>query len=234
MKKSKKILYLSFIPLALVMVFVLYIIIPVFNDLNLNEQNVENQKIQIENAKIKLEKAEQDQKLIDEVTEMENKLGIFDLQVPERKELEIMLVDIEKFATDSGDKILGLNASPEKIVEITDPTKDKDDTSVKSSDKKEKKTQKTKSRKKKDKKDQGPIILQEIPLEINVLGYYPQIVRFIKKLENYERKIVIESVEARDYNKDSEQASPRIEMKITAKIFILTKNDIIQEQDAKQ
>jgi Tfp pilus assembly protein PilO len=218
MENSRKILFLSFIPLALVLVFVLYIILPLVNDLNLNNQNVENKKAQLENAKIKLDKAEQDQKLAGEIIEIQNKLGIFDLAVPEKKDLEILLVDVEKFGTETNNKILGLTANDQKPLEITDTTKDDKNSSVKS------KNKKRKIKKIKNKEQQEPFSLQEIPIEINVLGYYPNIIKFVQKLENYQRKIVIESIEARDYSKDSDQTTPRVEMKINAKVFVFVKN----------
>ncbi|MFA6989429.1 MAG: type 4a pilus biogenesis protein PilO [Candidatus Gastranaerophilaceae bacterium] len=223
MENSKKIMFLSFIPLALVLVFILYLILPLVNDLNMNKQNIENQKIKLENAKIKIQKAEQDQKLANEIIEMQNKLGIFDLAVPEKKELEILLVDIEKFGTSTGNKILGLTANTEKTVEINTKPKENSDSSTKST----KESRKT-VKKLKNKENQGQFILQEIPIEIKVLGYYPDIIKFIQKLENYQRKIVIEGIEARDYNKDAEQTKPRVEMKINAKVFVLRQYTLIE------
>lgn len=137
-----------------------------------------------------------------------------------------MLVDIENFAINTNNKILGLSASSEKTVEVNyQPTENKN-SSVKSTKKKS-----SKRKKRGNKKEQDPFILQEIPIEIKVLGYYPNIIKFIQKLENYQRKIVIEAVEAKDYNKEANETTPRVEMKINAKIFTFKKNAEFKQEE---
>jgi hypothetical protein len=63
-------------------------------------------------------------------------------------------------------------------------------------------------------------------MEITTVAYYNQIIDFIKYLENYQRKINIDSISTKVFEQDKLRPNPRVELKINGSIYKSTVNDL--------
>ena len=206
MEKSKQILLISLIPAILAFAFIFNVLIPSFSKMS-EVQNTRNMhKKELKELKNNVEKAKTTREVFDKVSELSAKLVDFGINVPEKQELALFLVDIDKFAQNSGVQIIGLDVKPESEMEIKNP-------------KTEKKVQTKSKRKKKKKTALYPVKLLEIPLEIQVLGPYPNVIKFMDCLEKYERTVITNGVLVKSYEKDDKVKDPRVKIFIDSSVF---------------
>lgn len=220
MKKSKSIILISLIPVLITLVFIMYVFLPAFSSMQKLETKVENKQDEIESAKLEISKAKAHKKLMTEIIELENILGDFHLSVPEKHELALFLIDMDRFAQKSGVKIVEIIKKNEGSVTVKDPN------AVASKSKKQ-----SKRRRRKAQEPELPIKLYEIPLDIQVLGYYTDVLKFMDYLESYQRKVIIDGVFAKDFEKDDKTLNPRIRTTLYAKVYRLIEQDVVEVVD---
>ncbi len=218
MKKSQKIVLISFIPAVLTLVFILYVLMPTLGEKGIYNHKLESKREEILIAKQKLEKAKATQELHQKIIELQKELGGFDLRVPEQQELAMFLIDLEKFADRSNVQVVGLDVRPEKVLAIKDPKKEAE------------KAKNKKRRRKKQQEEELPVKVWEVPIEIKLIGFYPDIIKFMNKAEKYQRLISTSGIIVKDHEKDSQKRFPRVKMTITANIYRMVEQEIKQEE----
>jgi Tfp pilus assembly protein PilO len=214
MDRSKKILILSLIPVLLTLIFILYIVIPTVSQLNTVNKEFKQEKISYDDTKSRLDSLNGDRVMLKKIEETKEKLANFDINVPTEDDLSILLIDLEKFGETFNVKVIGMNTKPEEERELSSNSK--------------KKTRNSNNKK----TVFSP--LYTIPLEISAVGFYQDILGFVNILENYERKITINSVKIENYKEDKEVAYPRVQMTIDAAVYKFdTENAKLAEEIAK-
>lgn len=208
MDKSKKILLISLIPVALTLVFVVYLLMPSIDGYKVAQEELQTEQESFDETRQKLDLKHENSRLLKEVRKLQSKLGSFKVEVPFVNEDEeaILLVDLDKFSIFSNVKITSMGLNQEKLIEIK-----KDD------------QKKKKSRKRKDNQEKAPMELSVIPFDIKISGNYPDLLKFVDALEKYQRKIVISSISASSEQKNDK--ANNVEMTINCNIYRLVKND---------
>jgi len=201
MDRSKKILILSLIPVFLTIIFIVYFVVPTVTKLNDLNKEFKQEKSSYIESKSQLDALNNNGSLFKNIAELKQKLGDFDVKVPAEDDLSVLLIDLEKFAVSFNVKVIGFNSKPETEKEIIDPKKKQPKTT-------------TPVRKK-------PVAspFYSISLEISAVGYYKDILNFINTLENYGRKIAINSVKVENYKEDKISSNPRVQMTIDCDIY---------------
>lgn len=210
MNKSKKIILISLLPALLTLIFIAYVVMPAIADLNETKNNLETEKAALAETQEKLILLKENSKLSKDVQKLKDKVFDFNVQVPPKDEIAVLLVDVGKFANDSNVKILSLNSETEKSLEIETP-----------------KINKNKIETEKNKKvSNPPVLFSEIPLKLSVVGCYSDVLNFINEIENYQRKITITGISVSNYSKNKNIAKPEIEIVIDCLIYRLSEKEI--------
>lgn len=201
MNRSKKILILSIIPVILTLIFIIYIVVPTVSRLNVLNNELRQEQISYKESKSKLDGFNADKAILKSINELKEQLANFDINVPAEDDLSILLIDLEKFGEPLNVKVISMNTKPEEEKDLIIKSK--------------KKPKSSNTNKKK--KVFSPLFA--IPVEVSAVGYYQDILGFINILENYERKITINSVKVENYKEDKEIETPRVQMTIDAIIY---------------
>ena len=211
MDKSKKILLLSLLPVLLTIIFILYVLVPSIGNFSKVSGELKSEKAAFSMDQNELQALKSNKKLIYDVENLRNELADFDVMVPEEDNLAILLVDLEKFANSFNVKLIAMDSAKEKEIRIADSKKAQDKAKTK--------------RNKKSNKEKGSISakLIEIPVEIKVLGRYPDVLNFINNLERYQRRITINGISVSNYKKDKDVSKSRVQMDINSVIYKLEK-----------
>jgi len=217
MDKSKKTILISLIPAILTLVFVLYVLLPSFGYMEKTKTQLKIKKQELSSLKSQLESVKAYESKLSQLKELQEKLAGFDIGVPEKQELAVFLIDIDKFAKLSGVKVTGFDVRPENAVEIKNPNVEN-----------EKKKKKSK-RRGKNVKQELPVDLWEIPIEIQVVGFYPEIIKFVDLMEKYQRIIITDGIIAKDYEDDEKKAFPRVKMTLFSKVYRMSEQEIEEE-----
>ena len=205
MNNSKKLLLLSLLPGLLTVMFILYVLVPAISKIDNTKQNLESEKAAYTDTQNKIDSFKANNRLFNEVQDLKATLADFDIKVPPKDELAIFLYDVEKFAGASKIKVSSVTTKAQNPVEIIDPAKVAKENA-------------TANRKKK-KTDVAPANLVEIPMEIMVIGYYPDVINFIKTLEAYQRRVMINGVMVSNFRDDKDKAVPRVQMTIDCSVY---------------
>lgn len=216
MNKSQKIILLSLVPAFIAVVFLLYVLVPCFTEFNATKEKLNAKNAEIKILKVKAQQSQENKKLYEEIQKIAIQLGDFDQKVPKNKDIEILLIDLEKFAADSNLKITSMEAKNPVVMDLVDPIKSK--------------SKKKSSRKS---KQIAALSLLKIPTEIEVNGYYPDVIKFVGKLEKYQRLISIDGVSAKNSQKTADKGTSKVTMQISTNIFIQKENPIPDEEEAK-
>ncbi|OGI02655.1 MAG: hypothetical protein A2104_08665 [Candidatus Melainabacteria bacterium GWF2_32_7] len=222
MSKSRKIILISLLPVLLTVVFIIYAVMPAIGNLNKLKSDLETEKQALSETQCKLDSLRQNKKLLKEVQKLRNKLADFEMRVPSEDDLAILFVDLGKFSSNFNVRVFSVSSSPEKPVKIIDPKQQEPEENKKSKRNKEKETQEL------------PVSLFAIPLEIKVIGYYPDIMKFISTLENYQREIVIDGISISNSIKDKDTIKPKVELTIDCTIYKLTEKLIEAESNSDE
>ena len=214
MQSSKRILLISLLPGLITIVFIIYIVVPAIGRMNTAKENLLSERTDYASIQAKISSFKSDTALLNKVQQLKDELPDFDIKVPQKDELAILLYDTEKFAKNKKVKISSLTTKTPKSIEIID-NKAKTNTS---------------NSQKKKKTDDAPAKLIEIPIEIVVIGYYPDILQFIGSIENYQRKIMVNGVSIQNFSEDKDKGVPRVQMTIDCSVytFYINKNVVIK------
>ena len=218
MNKSKKIILISLLPLFLTLAFLLNMLIPSIMKMAKAREELVSERQTYNQTRQQIATLKNDNSIFLAVEELKDKLSDFDIKVPENDESAVLLIDLDKFAAAQGIKIMSIVAKPETPDEIIDPAKKKAEEEAAKNGVKVKKAEIL------------PVSLTEIPVEITVLGYYSDILKFINSLEKYQRQIVINGITATYFPKDKDKPSPHVEMIIECKIYKLIKQEVIPDE----
>lgn len=209
MNNSHKILILSFIPALLTIIFAVYVTFPNISHLKSLHSKLESQKDEMAKTQTDLNNLKNNDKLLNELVDMRGKLYDFDVKIPSTDDLAILLVDFDKLAAQNKLKITTFRTKNSKTIDLNpeDPSK---------------------SRRKRSKKSEQPQLkLISIPVETVVVGYYPDVLKFVSNIENYQRKIAVKNVTIRDYQGDKAAATPRVEVTVN---YFVYKTEKIQPE----
>ncbi|MDD3149782.1 MAG: type 4a pilus biogenesis protein PilO [Candidatus Gastranaerophilales bacterium] len=221
MDESKKLLLISFIPAILSFILIFNLIIPENLELNKLKDSLKIQKTELQNLEARLEVAKKNEKEIKEVNELKEELADFDYRIPYNNETAMLLLDLEKFAQKNKLEVLYFDKKREAQIPIIDPIAAA-----------EKAKEKKSSRRKKEK--EIPLaILCEIPLEIRIVGDFPNILEFIGQVEKYQRLMSIDGVLMKDYEKDVFKSASRVEITLNTKIYKFQPQQQPSETDEK-
>jgi len=209
MNKSRKVLLISLLPVFLTLLFIAYILVPSIQEMAQTYQKLNDEKKSYNEKQSQLSLLRQDQELTKKIQDLNNELSDFNYRFPPENDLTVFLVDLEKYAQSYNVKVISLSSDEEKSVEIIDPKK------IALEEKKKKKRFDTKE-------EELPITLSEIPLSINVSGYFPDVVKFVNFLEKYQRQVAIDGIKisgAKDVKNEVQSVKPQLEMEIKAKVY---------------
>lgn len=226
MKKSQKILLISSLPAFITLFFILNIVIPAVGNMNDLNQKLNKEKSWEESTREEVLSLKENNALQKNVEKLRNELSDFDIRVPQTRELAVLLYDLERFAKPLNVKVLALDSKPEKMVEL-------DDSILKQTKKLKKKTKK---KKKKSKKLESAT-LYSIPVEIRVLGYYNDIVKFVDTIEKYQRMVAIDTLTLERYKEDENVSKPRIETTIQGFVYkfeIRSSEELANQEDSDE
>ncbi|OGI02168.1 MAG: hypothetical protein A2Y25_04830 [Candidatus Melainabacteria bacterium GWF2_37_15] len=219
MKDLKKIIFMCSVPVLLTIIFIVWFTVPAISEcFGLNKQ-ITKEKLSIKTLQGNVEKLRVNKRLANELDKLNAELAGFDIEFPQEFRDEIFLIDLEIFANEATNRIVELQSSSEKNIEITAPNA---------------KPTTKKTRKRTDSKDEEllPVQIIEKPFDINTVAYYNEIISFVKFLESYQRKININGISAKIHKDDSESLNPKIEMRIAASVYksVITE---IKEENSK-
>jgi len=214
MDKSKKILIVSFAPVILTIIFILYAVAPAVGNYSAANNDYMEEKTAYIDTQNQLNTLKENKSLAIELANLREKLADFDTQIPENDDLAILLVDLQKFAKNNDVKVLSLDADPESPMEIIDP-----------------KVQKLKEKKKnkilaKEKENTEPVQLYQIPLKLVLLGHYKNILNYINTLELYGRKITLDGILVTKYKTNKNSSEPALEVTINCTVYKLERMDM--------
>lgn len=215
MNSSKKIILMCLIPAVLTVFFIFWFTVPAVSQcLKLNKQ-ITNKKIAIKKTKITVASLETNKKLANRLEEMNAGLIGFNAEFPAEFRDEILLIDLEIFANEAANRIVGLQSLGEREIEIIDP-EDKD---------------KKKKRRRKKEKTLPPLQIMEKPFDINTVAYYSELIDFVDFLETYQRKVNINGISAKIFDDGTDSLDPRIDLKIRASTYKSVINEIKEEEE---
>lgn len=214
MKNSKKTLLITLIPAALTLYFITQVLFPAIqNYIDLTNKFNETRNSYKE-TQASVNQLQNNEKILKEIEELNNKVADFDIQIPSEFEDEFFLVDLGKFSINTATKIIALDTKTEKEFKIINQTDKQNNTS-----------NKTKHRRKKlEEEPVYPLTIYEKPFEIKTLGNYNKIINFVSCLENYQRKFIINGVSAQISKNDESNPDPKIELKIEGSTFKAVRN----------
>ena len=215
MKNLKKILILSIILAILTAFFVTRFTVPSVQKFMDLKKELAQAKIDINTVKDNIENLKQNKLLENNLKNINRELENYDIEFPSELGGEVLLIDLETFSNESLNKMLSLQLLAERETNYAAPEEEKAKT---------KSSQSAKA--KKEEKPVSPVVITEKPLEIATVAYYSQIIDFIKYLENYQRKININSISTKVYDQDKMRPNPRVELKINGSIYKSTVNDL--------
>jgi Tfp pilus assembly protein PilO len=193
----------------------MYVVVPSIGKLNEANSSLEQEKLNFSQTQDQLISIKNNKKLVQDVEKLKAELADFNVRVPEEDDMAILLVDLNKFASSFNITVKSLNTNSEKSIEIIDP--------------KIQALQAKKKIKRKVSQQILPIQLTEIPIEITVIGFYPDLLNFINAVEHYQRKIAISGVSISDY-KDNKNVTSKVEMVISASIYKITRQEVITDE----
>lgn len=211
MNKSQKLLLISFLPVFCALLFIIYVFVPTIQNLNQTQQELKEAQSSYNDNLAELDSLNQNKSLVKKLEKLSAELNTFEYQFPADNDLAIFLVDLEKYAQSYNAKIVTLSSEPAKDLDIVDTSK--------KTTKKKKKSAK--------KKNEFPLQLSEIPITLNVVGYFSNVIKVVDFLEKYQRQVVIESIKINN-EKDAKSTDidlfkPKLDLEIKAKIYTVTK-----------
>lgn len=224
MNKSRKVLLISLMPVLLTFLFVVYVLVPTIQETDKTYKELNQEKLDFNNAQAQLTLLNQNKELEKKIRELNFELKDFAYRFPVENDLAIFLVDLEKYSKSYNVKVLSLTSDKESFIKIEDPKQ------------KELKAKKKKRSRRKE-KPEAPIKLFEIPVSINVVGYYPNIIKFINFLENYQRQIVIDGIKisnSKDEKSKMQLIKPKLEVNIKSKVYTVTEQKFVSEKPYKE
>jgi hypothetical protein len=219
MKNLKKILILSIILAILTVFFVMRFTVPSVQKFMSLKKELAQEKSDISTVKASIEDLKQNKLLENSLKKMDIELKDFDSEYPSEFSGEILLIDLETFAQESLNRMLSLQLLTEKETNFATPDEEKAKTQ--SGQASAESTTRVKVE-----KPVPPLMIMEKPIEITTVAYYSQIVDFITYLENYERKINIDSVSTKVFDQDKAHPNPRVELKINGSIYKSVINNV--------
>jgi len=216
MKDLRKIVLMCLIPVLLTIIFIACFTVPAITQYMGLTKKINQEKSSIKETQSRVEELRANKKLANELAKLNTALAGFDVEFPEEFRDEIFLIDLEIFANEAVNRIVQLQSSSEKNIEITDPNAPE--------------TAK-KSKKRAQVKDEEllPVQIIEKSFDINTVAYYSEIINFVRFLESYQRKINISGISAKIFKDDTESLNPKIEIKIAASVYKSVINEIKEE-----
>lgn len=221
--KSKKLIFLILIPIALTLFFIVKFTLPVVKDYFDLKKDIKKETIAIKNLEKSIKTLKANKSLENELEKLNLELFGFDIEFPSEFKDEILLIDLEMFADEATNKIVELQSSNEKEIKIVNP------------DEEENKTKRRSRRSRRSKQEEviPPLEITEKSFSINTVAYYSQIIDFVGFLENYQRKININGISAKVFNEDKDNPNPRIELQIDGSTY-KSKINKLQNNDEKE
>lgn len=208
MKNNKKTLLILLLPTALTVYFIFWILIPSIQAHNDLQKNYKVTLADYNNLRTRVDMLKNNKKLLEETKELNRQTSDFYIQLPSEFEDEFLLLDFGKFSKDTGTKIISLNAGAEKEVQI----------------KTEEKSKKKRGRRRKKTAPVLPLNIYEKTFDFTITGYYNKTINFVKTLENYQRKFILNGISAQISKNDEKNPNPKIELIITGSAFTAVNN----------
>jgi len=216
MNNTKKIVILCLVPAILTIFFIVGFTVPAVNQYFKLSKQIEQKKLAIKNTKATVEMLKANKNLAKELERINTQLIGFDVEFPTEFRDEILLIDLEIFASEAVNRIVGLQSFSEREMEIIDP--------------KETPEERKKKKLKKD-PEMPPVQIIEKPFDINTVAYYSELIDFVDFLETYQRKVNIDSISAKIFNDDNQNPNPRIALTIKASTYKSIANNARENKD---
>lgn len=206
MNKSNKFLLLSFLPVILTVIFVLYVLIPSFDSLKNAKSDFADNSTKLNELKNKVAGAKNNKENLLVIQKLSQKLANFEQQVSEDYDSALLVFDSEKLADLSKVQLLSFSIKDE-LSEEELPILTKNN-SPSSTLPKAKLTE-----------------LVSIPVEINIQGNYLRVIDFIINVESYQRKININTLEIKRAEKSSKD---KIQARLNCSFYKVKKNKALE------
>lgn len=221
MNKHKKAILIILLPAVMTLYFIFWILVPSIQNLIELKDKFKQTKATYNQQYAQVQTLKNNKKLIKEIAEINSKVSDFDIQMPSEFQDEFLLVDLSTFSVKTKTKIISLDAKTEKEVKIANSNDDK----------KKKKRKKGK----KEEKSNSPLNILEKPFEFKVLGHYNSTITFVKMLESYQRKFIINGISAQISKNDERNPNPKIELTITGSTYKSLENpNFLEPEDKKE
>jgi len=214
MKNSKKTILITLIPAVLTVYFISQVLFPAIENYKDLREKFNETKNTCKEAQAKIEELQNNKKLLKETEELNNQVADFDVQLPSAFQDEFFLVDLGKFSINTATQIIALDSKKEKEFAISNPNIDQNKISKNN----------RRSSRKQEAPPLLPLSIYEKPFEIKTLGHYNEIINFVSRLENYQRKFIINGVSAQISKNDEKNPNPKIELTIEGSTFKAVKN----------
>lgn len=214
MNKAKKTMLITLIPAALTIFFIAKVLFPAIGNYTELREKFNKTETIYKETKASVEELENNKTLLKEMEDLNNQVADFDIQIPSEFQDEFFLIDLGRFSIKTKTNIIALNSKKEKEFAI----KNSEDNQNKKSLKKKKR------RKKVEEISISPLTIYEKSFEIKNLGHYNESLNFVKNLENYQRKFIINEISAQISKNDEKNPNPKIELKIEGSTFKSVKN----------
>jgi len=220
MNNLRKIILMSLIPVLLTIFFIVQFTVPSVKEYFNLKKEIKSEKTEIKDIKSNLERLNANKKLVSKLNGLNIELADFDTEFPSTFKDAILLIDLEMFADKTINHIVRVISKPEKTIDIIDPSSPK------------KKNRRRRRRNNNKEKAVPPVTVIEKPFELSTVAYYNQIIDFVTFLEDYQRKIDIQSIYTQVFSEDKDNPNPKVELKIKGNIYkSIINNKISEKQD---
>jgi len=211
-KNSQKLLIISLLPAFLALLFIMLVVFPAISNLNEIKQNLKTEKDTSNELKEKINTLQKKNAGLKRVQQLRIDLKDFNTRFPIKDDTEIVLYDFQKLAGISGIKITDWKANKDlQTIDINESDLKSKNTSQQSDE--------SKPRKRKNAQEGTTLKISTISVTLNIVGFYDNILNFMEKIENYQRKALIEDISVENYKKISGINNTPVEMIVSFKIF---------------
>jgi len=217
---SKKLLIISLLPAFLALLFIMLVVFPAISNLNEIKQNLKTEKDASAEFKEKISALQEKNVDLKRVQQLQIDLKDFDARFPLKDDTEIVLYDFQKIAGATGTKITEWKANKDlQTIDINENELKNKKTSQQSDE--------SKPRKRKNTQEGTTLKMSTISVTLNVVGFYDNILNFMEKIENYQRKALIEDISVENYKKIPGINHTPVEMIVSFKIFKQNLQEVI-------
>lgn len=215
----EKILIFGLLPWLVALIVVFLITIPTISGIFEKMSDLNDKQTELENIKSQVKQKSNTKKIRSEIYDIKQSIRGFNLQFPEKDQMDTMYVDFEKAAKESKATILKITVAKDKKYKFA-----KDFFTGEAS----KKDKKSKKKAAKVKKQKDPFIVKSRTVKLQIIGSYQAITEMLYYLSNYYRflsfsDIQIKIADVKNFNFMNPSTETNLDAIVTFSVFKLNK-----------